>query len=130
MTQVVAQELSYAEAATACGGQLPDYIPKDSAPRIVTIVRVLALPSNRGSDSFPCESFCSCRGRPFSDVDVWMCFVGARLRERVVAWASQGADAGCPCGGTHVGDVAEIQGMRITGVRVKKGTTRVSYVVD
>ena len=52
-------------------------------------------------------------------------------RERVcVLWASQGTDAGCPCGGTHVGDVAEIRGMRITGVRVKKGTTRVSYVID
>jgi Ser-tRNA(Ala) deacylase AlaX len=44
--------------------------------------------------------------------------------------AVQGTDAGCPCGGTHVGDVAEIQGMRITGVRVKKGVTRVSYVID
>ena len=37
--------------------------------------------------------------------------------------------AGCPCGGTHVADIAEIEAMRVTGVRVKKGVTRVSYMV-
>jgi hypothetical protein len=37
---VAAAEMSYAEAAALCGGALPDYIAQDSAPRIVTIVRV------------------------------------------------------------------------------------------
>jgi len=37
---------------------------------------------------------------------------------------------GCPCGGTHVGDVREIGGVNVTGVRVKKGVTRVSYTVE
>ena len=35
----------------------------------------------------------------------------------------------CPCGGTHVATVAEIGGLTITGIRVKKGITRISYDV-
>ena len=121
---MVVQEMSYAEAATACGGELPDYIPKDSAPRIVTIVRGPPSHSNRRSNSSPSVPLSACCLRQnIHQVSL--------ERERVcVLWASQGTDAGCPCGGTHVGDVAEIRGMRITGVRVKKGTTRVSYVID
>ena len=61
------------------GGELPSYIPRDSTPRVVTIV----------PDT-----------------------------------------AGCPCGGTHVADVKEIGGVDVTGVRVKKGTTRVSYTIE
>ena len=37
---------------------------------------------------------------------------------------------GCPCGGTHVADVAEIGAVQVTGVRVKKGVTRVSYTIE
>ena len=38
---------------------------------------------------------------------------------------------GCPCGGTHVADVKEIGGgVNVTGVRVKKGVTRVSYTIE
>lgn len=37
---------------------------------------------------------------------------------------------GCPCGGTQVADVAEVGGMRVTGLRVKKGLTKVSYVIE
>ena len=70
--------LGYDEAAKACGGSLPPYIPADSTPRIVTIV----------ADT-----------------------------------------AGCPCGGTHVADVKEIESVAVTGVRVKKGVTRVSYTI-
>ena len=40
------------------------------------------------------------------------------------------AAAGCPCGGTHVKDVREIGDVEIVGVRVKKGTTRVSYTIE
>ena len=36
-------------------------------------------------------------------------------------------DDACPCGGTHVVDVRDIRGVSVTGVRVKKGVTRVSY---
>ncbi len=39
-------------------------------------------------------------------------------------------EPGCPCGGTHVADVAAIGRVAVTAVRVKKGTTRVSYVVE
>lgn len=39
-------------------------------------------------------------------------------------------EAGCPCGGTHVRDVAEVGTVQVTAVRVKKGTTRISYRVD
>lgn len=71
--------MPYADAAEACGGSLPPYIPADSTPRIVTIV--------------------------------------------------EGTE-GCPCGGTHVADVGEIGRVDVTGVRVKKGVTRVSYTVE
>ena len=37
---------------------------------------------------------------------------------------------GCPCGGTHVADVAQVGRVAVSGIRVKKGTTRVSYVVE
>ena len=41
-----------------------------------------------------------------------------------------GSCPGCPCGGTHVSDVASIGGVTVTGIRVKKGVTRISYTVD
>jgi len=37
------------------------------------------------------------------------------------------AGMACPCGGTHVADVAAIGKMTVTGIRVKKGTSRISY---
>jgi Ser-tRNA(Ala) deacylase AlaX len=38
-------------------------------------------------------------------------------------------DAGCPCGGTHVGHVGDIKGIEISKI-VKKGKTiRVSYTL-
>mmetsp|Transcript_36750 Transcript_36750/g.65795 ORF Transcript_36750/g.65795 Transcript_36750/m.65795 type:complete len:257 (-) Transcript_36750:688-1458(-) len=33
----------------------------------------------------------------------------------------------CPCGGTHVANIREIGGLTVTGIRVKKGITRISY---
>jgi len=36
---------------------------------------------------------------------------------------------GCPCGGTHVKSVAEIEAFKMVGVRVKKGVTRLSYTI-
>jgi Ser-tRNA(Ala) deacylase AlaX len=39
-------------------------------------------------------------------------------------------EPGCPCGGTHVGDVASVGRVVVSGVRVKKGVTRISYVVE
>lgn len=72
-------DAAYDDAAKACGGTLPPYIPAESEPRIVTIV-----PDTEG----------------------------------------------CPCGGTHVRDVGEIGGVDVTAVRVKKGTTRVSYTIE
>ncbi|KAM0837786.1 hypothetical protein ACQ4PT_061412 [Festuca glaucescens] len=37
---------------------------------------------------------------------------------------------GCPCGGTHVADVADIGNLKVTGIRVKKGVTKVSYSIS
>jgi Ser-tRNA(Ala) deacylase AlaX len=39
-------------------------------------------------------------------------------------------EPGCPCGGTHVDDVARIGGVTVTDVRVKKGVSRITYRVD
>lgn len=36
---------------------------------------------------------------------------------------------GCPCGGTHVKAMSEIEDFRLTGVRTKKGVTRLSYTI-
>ena len=71
--------MSYDDAAEACGGALPPYIPEGSEPRVVTVVE---------------------------------------------------NSEGCPCGGTHVADVAEIGAVAVVGVRVKKGVTRVSYTIE
>ncbi|KAL1539102.1 alanine--tRNA ligase [Salvia divinorum] len=69
--------LPYDEASELCGGSLPDYIPKDSTPRIVQLGQTL----------------------------------------------------GCPCGGTHVGDISDISILTVTQIRTKKGLTKVFYNV-
>lgn len=69
--------LPYDEASELCGGSLPDYIPKDSTPRIVQL----------------------------------------------------GETLGCPCGGTHVGDISEISSLKVSQIRTKKGLTKVFYNV-
>jgi Ser-tRNA(Ala) deacylase AlaX len=35
-----------------------------------------------------------------------------------------------PCGGTHVRNVSELKGMKITKVKSKKGMTKISYVIE
>ena len=40
------------------------------------------------------------------------------------------ADAGCPCGGTHVERLEQLGGVKVTGMRVKKGVTRISYALS
>jgi len=44
---------------------------------------------------------------------------------RVVVMAGEG----CPCGGTHVADVAQVGEVRATSLRVKKGVTRIYYTL-
>lgn len=39
------------------------------------------------------------------------------------------ASIACPCGGTHVQNVSEIEKMDIYKLTVKKGATRLSYKV-
>ncbi|XP_020583459.1 uncharacterized protein LOC110026722 isoform X4 [Phalaenopsis equestris] len=41
-----------------------------------------------------------------------------------------GNNAGCPCGGTHVADISDIKNFKITQIRSKKGTTKVSYSIN
>jgi Ser-tRNA(Ala) deacylase AlaX len=55
-------------------------------------------------------------------------FVKEGSRPRVVVILEN--TEGCPCGGTHVGDVRDIGAFRVTGVRVKKGLTRISYTIE
>jgi len=35
-----------------------------------------------------------------------------------------------PCGGTHVKNVSELKGLKITKVKCKKGVTKISYVIE
>lgn len=37
------------------------------------------------------------------------------------------AGLACPCGGTHVSSTGQLEGVRVTKVKAKKGTLRVSY---
>eukprot|EP00903_Cladosiphon_okamuranus_P008880 g8502.t1 len=39
------------------------------------------------------------------------------------------AGLSCPCGGTHVRSTRELEGVRVTKVKAKKGTLRVSYTL-
>ena len=54
-------------------------------------------------------------------------YIAAGSSPRVVVMAGA---PGCPCGGTHVADVAQVGAVRVTGVRVKKGVSRISYAVE
>jgi Ser-tRNA(Ala) deacylase AlaX len=40
---------------------------------------------------------------------------------------SLGDNLGGPCGGTHVYDIKQIGHINVTQIRVRKGTTKVSY---
>ncbi|XP_077225940.1 threonyl and alanyl tRNA synthetase second additional domain-containing protein [Tasmannia lanceolata] len=41
-----------------------------------------------------------------------------------------GNNPGCPCGGTHVADIAEIGMLKVPQIRTKKGLTKVFYTID
>src|SRR5258706_10026740 len=41
-----------------------------------------------------------------------------------------GAAAAVPCGGTHLDRLGQLQAIRIRGVKIKKGITRISYAID
>lgn len=40
-----------------------------------------------------------------------------------------GDNPGCPCGGTHVADIANIKSLQVTQIRTKKGFTKVCYTI-
>ncbi|KAL3641979.1 hypothetical protein CASFOL_012794 [Castilleja foliolosa] len=40
-----------------------------------------------------------------------------------------GESPGCPCGGTHVGDINEISSLKVSQIRTKKGLTKIFYNV-
>jgi len=51
-------------------------------------------------------------------------YIPAGLPARIVTIAG---DIGCPCGGTHVKDIAYIGPFKITKITAKKSLVRVSY---
>ena len=54
-------------------------------------------------------------------------FIAPDMTPRIVTIVPD--SPGCPCGGTHVARMSEIQAFKMTGVRVKKGVTRLSYAI-
>ena len=55
-------------------------------------------------------------------------YIAADAQPRVVTMLP--GEPGCPCGGTHVDDVARIGRVTVPEVRVKKGVTRISYRLE
>lgn len=54
------------------------------------------------------------------------CYIPKSSTPRIV---KLGKNPGCPCGGTHVADIAEIRSLKVSQIRTKKGVTKVSYAI-
>lgn len=54
---------------------------------------------------------------------------GVRKRHGTATRIVTVAGLACPCGGTHIKSTGQLEGVRVTKVKAKKGTLRVSYTL-
>ena len=112
---------SPAEAYVEYSGKVP---PEDQEPLVARLNAALAAaveaggPVRAGVHAYD-EAAALCGGSLPT-------YIAQGSTPRVVVM--EGAP-GCPCGGTHVNDVRQVGAVTVTGVRVKKGVTRISYTV-
>ena len=113
-----------AEAYVEYAGKVP---PEDSEPLVQRLNDALAAAIAAGGRTraqlLPYEQAAAA-----CHVSALPSYIAADATPRVVTILD--GEPGCPCGGTHVDDVSRLGGVTVTGVRVKKGTTRISYRVD
>ena len=105
-----------AEQVTAAQAQLQAELDELIAQDIPTVIQHVAA-----------EDAAACAGASVSPDTLRAYGFAEDCPVRVVAVA--GHAAVCPCGGTHVKSSADLAGLRITGLRLKKKKLRVSYAV-
>ncbi|CAM9753551.1 unnamed protein product [Ectocarpus fasciculatus] len=111
-TVVKMAEQEHGDAAPSSSSSAQEGPARGAAGRDRDNVAVVAERGGGGRGEVPASSSAAAESK-----------YGAATRIVTVAGLS------CPCGGTHVRSTGEMEGVRITKVKAKKGTLRVSYTL-